>query len=166
MSGKTRKLIWSAPLVAVLAVAGALAIFVALAPGAARADHADLPGPVTGLKAEAKSRTSIQLSWMPAAASDTVGAPTSYRIDQSSDNRTWERLEENAAGTPMAGGRVAHMITEDVSSATKTALPASSPRTLPAPARSPTSRSPSTFTWARSSWPEAPETVHLDGEGR
>ena len=119
MSGKTRKLIWSAPLVAVFAFAGALAIFVALAPGAARADHADLPGPVTGLKAEAKSRTSIQLSWMPAAASDTVGAPTSYRIDQSSDNRTWERLEENAAGTPMAGGRVAHMITEDVSSATK-----------------------------------------------
>ena len=30
MSRKTRKLIWSAPLVAVLAVAGALAIFAAL----------------------------------------------------------------------------------------------------------------------------------------
>ena len=119
MSRKTRKLIWSAPLVAVLAVAGALAIFVALAPGAARADHANLPGPVTDLKAEAKSRTSIQLSWIPAAASDTVGAPTSYRIDQSSDNRTWERLEVNAAGTPMAGGRVAHMITDNVSSATE-----------------------------------------------
>ena len=34
MSRKTRKLIWSAPLVAVLAVAGALALFVALARGA------------------------------------------------------------------------------------------------------------------------------------
>ena len=33
MSRKTRKLIWSAPLVAVLAVAGALALFVALEPG-------------------------------------------------------------------------------------------------------------------------------------
>ena len=33
MSRKTRKLIWSAPLVAVLAVAGALAMFVALGPG-------------------------------------------------------------------------------------------------------------------------------------
>ena len=33
MSRKTRKLIWSAPLVAVLAVAGALAMFAALGPG-------------------------------------------------------------------------------------------------------------------------------------
>ena len=33
MSRKTRKLIWSAPLVAVLAVAGVLAMFVALEPG-------------------------------------------------------------------------------------------------------------------------------------
>ena len=33
MSRKTRKLIWSAPLVAVLAVAGVLALFVALEPG-------------------------------------------------------------------------------------------------------------------------------------
>ena len=33
MSRKTRKLIWSAPLVAVLAVIGALAIFAAMAPG-------------------------------------------------------------------------------------------------------------------------------------
>ena len=33
MSRKTRKLIWSAPLVAVLAVAGALAIFAVMAPG-------------------------------------------------------------------------------------------------------------------------------------
>ena len=52
MSRKTRKLIWSAPLVAVLAVAGALALFVALAPGAAQAEHEELPGPVTGLKAD------------------------------------------------------------------------------------------------------------------
>ena len=37
MSRKTRKLIWSAPLVAVLAVAGALALFVALSPNGAQA---------------------------------------------------------------------------------------------------------------------------------
>ena len=36
MSRKTRKLIWSAPLMAVLAVAGALAIFVALVPNVMR----------------------------------------------------------------------------------------------------------------------------------
>ena len=37
MSRKTRKLIWSAPLVAVLAVAGVLAMFVMLAPDGALA---------------------------------------------------------------------------------------------------------------------------------
>ena len=41
MSRKTRKLIWSAPLVAVLAVAGALAMFVALSPNGAQADHVE-----------------------------------------------------------------------------------------------------------------------------
>ena len=40
MSRKTRKLIWSAPLVAVLAVAGALAMFVMLAPNGALAHEA------------------------------------------------------------------------------------------------------------------------------
>ena len=47
MSRKTRKLIWSVPLVAVLAVAGALAIFATLAPGAVCAErparHTDRP---------------------------------------------------------------------------------------------------------------------------
>ena len=33
MSRKTRKLIWSVPLVAAIAVGGALALFMALAPG-------------------------------------------------------------------------------------------------------------------------------------
>ena len=54
MSRKTRKLIWSAPLVAVLAVAGALAIFVMLVPDEAaaheRAGHGP-PAAVTGLDA-------------------------------------------------------------------------------------------------------------------
>ena len=67
MSRKTRKLIWSVPLVAALAIVGALAAFMVLAPGGALAhapleDHG-LPGPVTELEATAKSRSSIQLTW-------------------------------------------------------------------------------------------------------
>ena len=42
MSRKTRKLIWSAPLVAVLAVAGALAIFAALSPNWAQAHEGNM----------------------------------------------------------------------------------------------------------------------------
>ena len=49
MSRKTRNLIWSVPLVAVLAVAGALAMFVALVPDGVQADHIDPPGSVTDL---------------------------------------------------------------------------------------------------------------------
>ena len=47
MSRKTRKLIWSAPLMALLAVAGVLAVYVALTPGGTVcqrvARHADRP---------------------------------------------------------------------------------------------------------------------------
>ena len=75
MSRKTRKLIWSAPLVAVLAVAGALAIFMTLVPNGASAH--DLTGAVTGLSAEAKSRTSIEVSWTAPAGGNVTG----YRID-------------------------------------------------------------------------------------
>ena len=89
MSRKTRKLIWSAPLVAVLAVAGALTIFVALAPNAAFADHEELPGPVTGLKAEADGRTMMDLSWN---APTNGGDATHYRIDRSDDTYTWKAL--------------------------------------------------------------------------
>ncbi len=79
MSRKTRKLIWSAPLVAVLAVAGALAMFVMLAPDNAQADGA--PGPVTGLNATTdKSYTEIELSWTAPA----TGTVTGYRIDMAS----------------------------------------------------------------------------------
>ena len=89
MSRKTRKLIWSAPLVAVLAVAGALAVFVAITPGAALAEHEELPGPVTGLKAEADGRTMMDLSWN---APTTGGDATHYRIDRSDDTYTWKAL--------------------------------------------------------------------------
>ena len=55
MSRKTRKLIWSAPLVAVLAVAGALAMFMTLAPNGVLAQDAML-GPPTGLTAMATDK--------------------------------------------------------------------------------------------------------------
>ena len=45
MSRKTRKLIWSAPLVAVFAIAGALALFMTLQPGGVLAQDAQLGPP-------------------------------------------------------------------------------------------------------------------------
>ena len=90
MSRKTRKLIWSAPLVAVLAVAVALALFVALSPNGAQADHVELPGPVTGLSADANGQNEIKVSWK---APTTGGTPTSYRIDVSKDSYSWMALE-------------------------------------------------------------------------
>ena len=97
MSRKTRKLMWSVPLIAAVAVIGVLAAFVVLGTNGAQAhapleDHG-LPGPVTGLEATAESRSSIELEWN----APTKGAtPTGYRIDYSSDNRTWNRLlDEN-----------------------------------------------------------------------
>ena len=99
MSRKTRKLIWSVPLVAVLAVVGALAIFAALAPNQAAAqDQVMVPGPVTDLDAEVQSRSEIRLTW-DAPSSTSGGTPTGYRIDHSSDNREWTLLNDNTNST-------------------------------------------------------------------
>ena len=89
MSRKTRKLIWSAPLVAVFAVVGALAIFVALAPNATQAHDVELPGAVSDLKAVADGTKAVDLSW---DAPSDGGTPTSYRIDASGDGQTWTPL--------------------------------------------------------------------------
>ena len=96
MSRKTRKLIWSAPLVAVLAVAGALAIIVALAPNQAQADHIDLPGAVTGLTATADGKTAVNLKWTPPTDG---GAVDSYRIDLSADGQAWTTHVANTGST-------------------------------------------------------------------
>ena len=84
MSRKTRKLIWSAPLVAVLAVAGALAIFAAQMPGTALAH--DLPGAVENLDGKADGTMAVNLSWDPPSEG---GVPTHYRIDRSDNGNRW-----------------------------------------------------------------------------
>ena len=87
MSRKTRKLIWSAPLMAVLAVAGALAMFVVLSPNAAQAH--DLPGAPMNLTGEADGTRAINLDWNPPTSG---GSPTGYRVDRSTDGNTWTTL--------------------------------------------------------------------------
>ena len=105
MSRKTRKLVWSVPLVVVLAVAGALALFVALVPNGVQAH--DVPGVVTDLKAEAalddpatpavEGRTQIKLTWK--APTGTDMQITGYRIDRSEDGHVWNELVADT-GTP------------------------------------------------------------------
>ena len=98
MSRKTRKLIWSAPLVAVFAVAGALAIFAALGPGSVSADP--LPGAVTNFEAEADGYHAIMLSWDAPAGDAQV---TGYRIDilddSASNRRVWNQLVTDTGST-------------------------------------------------------------------
>ena len=99
MSRKTRKLIWSAPLVAVLAVAGALAIFAALGPNQAQADHESLPSaPINLLATPADGnagRTELVVTW----TAPTRGPVTGYRIDYSLDNIEYKELVANSEST-------------------------------------------------------------------
>ena len=90
MSRKTRKLIWSAPLVAVLAVAGVLAMFVALEPGNVFANP--LPAAPMNLDVNPASgvagRTTLVVTWDAPAGGNVTG----YRIDKSDDSFVWETL--------------------------------------------------------------------------
>ena len=93
MSRKTRKLIWAAPLVATVAVIGALALFMALAPETAQA--VDEPGKVLNLEANAatggRPQEEIELTW---DAPSDGGPPRYYRIDLSENGGfTWKSLE-------------------------------------------------------------------------
>ena len=94
MSRKTRKLIWSAPLVAVLAVAGVLAMFVALEPGSVFANP--LPNAPSNLVVEPAmgdaGRTTLVLTWDAPAGGNVTG----YRIDKSDDRFVWDTLQANA----------------------------------------------------------------------
>ena len=85
MSRKTRKLIWSAPLVAVLAIAGALAMFMTLQPNGAAAQTTsgmELPGVVENLMVEPYTngtpQEELEVTW---EAPTDGGFITSYRID-------------------------------------------------------------------------------------
>ncbi len=101
MSRKTRKLIWSAPLVAVLAVAAALAIFAAHPPGEAQADHVDIPGAPTNLVAKPadgnEGRTAVVLTWL----APEKGPVTGYRIDYSMNGSVWMQLKDNTGDTEL-----------------------------------------------------------------
>ena len=86
MSRKTRKLIWSAPLLAVLAVAAALAMFAAQTPiGAQAQDAQDMLGPPLELTATKVGQTVIELAWKAPATGDV----TAYRVDESDDGMVW-----------------------------------------------------------------------------
>ena len=89
MSRKTRKLMWSVPLIAAVAVIGALAAFMTLTPNDASAD-AHMPGPVKNLTVGPNDngvpQEQLLISW---DAPDTGGAVTSYRIDISEDGERW-----------------------------------------------------------------------------
>ena len=103
MSRKTRKLIWSAPLVAVIAVVGALAIFMTAAPGDISAQTAAVDyqaGSPLNLTVEpgpgAAKRTSLVITWE--APTDGSDMPiTGYRVDQSSDGQRWIHLTNMGA---------------------------------------------------------------------
>ena len=100
MSRKTRKLIWSVPLVAVFAIVGALAVFAALAPNDAAAQANTAPGQPGTLSAMAFSagipEEQIQLEW---SAPGSGGPPTHYRIDVSANGGyTWSALQSTITG--------------------------------------------------------------------
>ena len=89
MSRKTRKLMWSVPLIAAVAVVGALAAFMAVAPRGVFANPA--PDGVTNFEVVPDGPTSIKLSW---EAPDGGETPTGYRIDSSTetDGHKWDML--------------------------------------------------------------------------
>ena len=93
MSRKTRKLIWSVPLMAAIAVVGALALFMTLQPnGAAAQTEEQIPGAPINLMAAGISPTSIELMWDPPMVGDG-GDPDFYRIDHSPDGLVWYSLD-------------------------------------------------------------------------
>ena len=134
MRTKARKLIWSAPLVAVFAVVGALAIFVALQPNPAAAQDItatgkDLPGVVQNLKVEPHveaeggiPQEQLKVSWEPPVHG---GAVVSYRIDLSFNGLEWysyitdhgdsdlrviygDEIDEDANEAPLLADTVRH----------------------------------------------------------
>ena len=101
MSRKTRKLIWSVPLVAAFAVVGALALFMALPPNEASAQADQPPGKVGMLTADAYDdgvpQEEIELTW---EAPSEGGLASHYRIDISTNGGyTWVAMEDSIRNT-------------------------------------------------------------------
>ena len=97
MSRKTRNLIWAAPLVAAIAVVGALALFMTLTPNDASAQTSSMvPGIPGNLVATGDSPTSIDLTWDAPTDGDT---PDGYRLDYSEDGNVWFSLAANHTST-------------------------------------------------------------------
>ena len=90
MSRKTRKLMWSMPLIAAVAVIGALALFLTQEPDGASAQQMELPGMVQNLKVEPYTdgipQEKLEVTWDPPAGGVPV---TGYRIDLSLDGSRW-----------------------------------------------------------------------------
>ena len=95
MSRKTKKLMWSVPLVAVFAVVGALAAFMTLVPSEALAQD-NVLGPPRDLTARADGQGVIELSWMPPSTS--AEDVTAYRVDMSDDGKAW-KAEVSSTGS-------------------------------------------------------------------
>ncbi len=91
MSRKTRKLMWSVPLIAAVAVIGALAAFMTLTPnGAAAQELLPDPGQPLNLTATKDGQNTIDLLW---EAPEGGAEPDGYRIDMSKDGLIWMQLE-------------------------------------------------------------------------
>ena len=105
MSRKTRKLIWSVPLVATLVIVGALALFMTLAPNDASAQQGEeAPGMPTELMLRALDQTTIELTWK-APSDDTGGISDGYRIDYSADGLIWYSLAPNQSALKYVDNR-------------------------------------------------------------
>jgi hypothetical protein len=98
MSKKTRRLIWSVPLVAVFAVVGALAAFGALGIGGVFANEVtSQPMNLNVSPADGSAgRTALVLTWDAPASGET---PTGYRVDVSKNNKTYTFLTTTDADT-------------------------------------------------------------------
>jgi hypothetical protein len=109
MSRKTRKLIWSVPLVATLAIVGALAAFMTLAPNGVFADAAPGAPTITSVAPVAddlstmdvvEGRTAIKIEWSAPDVGTDDPPITGYRIDAAvKDSQVWKTVMANTGST-------------------------------------------------------------------
>ena len=106
MRSKTKKLIWLAPVAAMFAALGALAIFMTLTPNAAQAQatttpmdyQAGSPLELTVAPDSTAKRSALVLNWK-APTKGSTDPIIGYRIDQSADGQRWTMLMEVGSDT-------------------------------------------------------------------